>query len=190
MNELLSIDQLGHQQESHDPLLKKDYDPTFRMGAKGRKVAEVIGEIIPGKVIQYKTKGKWSTHQVLSYLLSITGPAKVYLSTYTASEDPLRQLVKHLQEGQITELFCVFDYRIKTYNGSAFQLIAHNCPNIALVKNHAKVMVVENEKWHLAVITSSNWNNNKRNEVGIIFTDKESAAFHRDWIMEEINGAK
>lgn len=160
-----------------------------RLGSPGKRVAEVIGPIVPGKIIHYKTKGKWSTHQVLAYLLSVTGPAAVYLSTYTASEDPIRYIVQSLQQGLITDLHCVFDYRIRTYNAAAFQLIQANCSNIGLVKNHSKVLVVQNDEWQLTAITSSNLNNNSRVEVGVLFTDPETAQFHRDWILDEIDGA-
>lgn len=123
MSSLLSIGDLQGHQEEQTTFLKEDAAFVFREGQRGQQVHQVLGELEPGKTIHYKTKGKWSTHQVMSYLLQYSGPAQVYLSSYTASEDPIRQIIKHLQEGDITELFCVFDYRVKTYNGSAFQLL-------------------------------------------------------------------
>lgn len=180
---------LHRNTEELSPVHRMEGDSLHRLGAPGKRVADVIGPIEPGKIIHYKTKGKWSTHQVLAYLLSVSGPAEVHLSTYTASEDPIRFIVQSLQQGLITDLHCIFDYRIRTYNAAAFQLIQANCSNIGLVKNHSKVLVVQNEKWQLTAITSSNLNNNARVEVGVLFTDPETAQFHRNWIKEEIDGA-
>lgn len=189
MSDLFSREELQGKVEDPTRVHRSAGESIHRLGSSGKKVAEVIGEITPGSIIHYKTKGKWSTHQVMSYLLDHTGPARIFLSTYTASEDPIRQIVKHLHDGIIQELHCIFDYRIKTYNPAAFQLISRNCPNIALVKCHAKVMVVMNDNWSLTAITSSNLNNNSRVEVGVLFTDAETAQFHSSWMKEEINGA-
>jgi len=156
---------------------------TFTLGGKRENVELVIGEIEKNEIKQFVTRAQWSNHELLEYILSFTGPAEVYLTTWSISENPVRVIVGLLEKKLITELHCVFDYRIRTQNANAFQLAENNFVHIKLVKCHAKIMVVVNEEWSVTVIGSANFNNNPRIESGVIFTDRKSAVFNRDWIL-------
>lgn len=152
------------------------------------QLKQTIGELRQDQVVQFCTGGRWSMHQLLNYTLLHTGPAKVWMTTWTITEEPMRALLSMIKEGLITELNAVLDYRIEKRKPEAFQLASNLISRIKLTKCHAKVLVVKNEDWNVSVVTTANFSKNPRIEAGVIFTDKESAAFHSQWIDDVIEG--
>lgn len=156
----------------------------------GNSLAELtksIDSLEPGTIVKYKSQGSWSMHELVSYILEQTGPADVYLSTWTISEDPARCLFNLKQKGLIRSLSCLFDYRIKVRAGEAFQLISSIADNIKLLKCHAKAAVIINDDHAVSVIGSSNFSKNPRVEAGTVFIDRTAAYFDRDWIMNLVD---
>lgn len=187
---LFAFKDLNYVSQSPDQArgLQADFEVTmFERGTTIKQLKKTVGEIQPGTVIQFCTGGQWSMHELLHYILLKTGPAKVCLSTWTITEQPLRTILDLHKRGLITELNCLFDHRIKERTPKAFQLAQGIVHKMKLTKIHAKVTVVENDQWGVAIIGSANLSRNPRIEAGVIFTDKVSAAFNRSWIMEEIN---
>jgi len=116
-------------------------------------------------------------YELLTFLLNITGPAKVYLSTFSISEASIRALNNAMDQGQITELYCLFDYTIKK-NKLQLLVFASNVANdIRLTPNHSKIILIENSTWKLTVVGSANMTPNPRKEAGVILTD-DSIFFH------------
>jgi len=147
-----------------------------------------IGELEPDQALQYATAGRWSMHQLLTYILNQTGPAAVWLTTWTITEEPMRAILHELRSGRIQELHAVLDYRIERRKPEAFQLASQIITRIKLTKCHAKVLVVQNTEWNVTVLGSANFSKNPRIEAGTIFTDKGSADFHKAWINDVIEG--
>ena len=56
------------------------------------------------------------------------------------------------------------------------------CKSLALVKTHAKVTVVLNETWKLAVIGSANYTENERYESGVITLNNDVVDMQLNWI--------
>lgn len=150
----------------------------------------LFGKIMPGTITEFCTAGEFSQHQVLQYLLTITGSANVYISTWTLKEEPARVLHFLRQTQKIKNLYCVFDYRIRTLDAKHFSFIEKSVTAYALTKCHAKVMVIEGERMSAAVVSSANFSNNPRIEAGYISCIDSSAAFHKAWIMDVIGGKK
>lgn len=140
----------------------------------------------PDAFFTYKTKGNYSAHEVLFYLLSITGPASVYISTWSISEKSLRILNNAIEDGLIADFYAVFDRRMSVRKESLTVFAKRIATHYAMVDCHAKVLVVENESYSFTVITSANMNRNKRIEVGVIINAVGVASFHKGWILEEI----
>lgn len=159
-----------------------------RLGKSLNELKETVGELVPDQAVQFATAGRWSMHQLLEYLLRKTGPCRVWLTTWTITEEPMRALLMLIREGLILELNAVLDYRIEKRKPEAFQLASNIITNIKLTKCHAKMLVLRNEHWHVTVMGSANLSNNPRIEVGVIFTDRATADFHENWISEVIAG--
>lgn len=147
----------------------------------------VIGKLTPNCHLHFMSKGEWSMHELLSYLLQQTGPARVYITTWTITEDPVAKLFLMKEQGLIQELHCILDYRIKDRKPKPFQFLEQTADRILLTKCHAKVTVIENETWQVAIIGSANYSKNPRIEAGIICTDKQISQFHKSWIEQQFD---
>lgn len=155
--------------------------------AKARsRVADVVGELVPGQTIHYASMGEWSSHDLLYHLLDVTGPAAVWVATWSITETPVRQLVDRLRAGAITDLHMLLDWRTRVRCPEAMQLAKANAATLRLANCHAKVTVVRNAAWAIAVVGSANYTNNPRIEAGVISTDPAAADFHQGWIAAEI----
>ncbi len=157
---------------------------------------ERIGTLIPPENIQMVSYGEWSTHDLLLFILNQTGPAKVYFTTWAISEFSIRQLYQLCQDGLITELRGLFDYRNGIHKPGALQLLRSLSDNICPAKCHAKVLLVFNDTWGVSILSSANMTENPRWEAGTICTDRDMCFPHMDWIDSVIqnelekNGSK
>jgi hypothetical protein len=137
----------------------------------------------------FASGGVWSTHELLFHLLSFTGPAKVFIATWSITEEPSRMLVHGLNSGLITELNGIFDIRVKQRAPETYAFAKHNFCNARLTVCHAKVTVIKNDLFNISIVGSSNYTNNPRIEAGVISTHKITADFHENWIMAELRNA-
>ncbi|MCK6649177.1 MAG: hypothetical protein L6Q66_05950 [Bacteroidia bacterium] len=153
-------------------------------------IKNVIGETSPGSFIEFCTAGEFSLHQLIQHLLTETGPADIYLSTWTLKEEPARVLYALKKAGLIKTLNCVFDYRIRTLDAKHFDFVQKILDSYTLTKVHAKVVSIIGENRSLAVSCSANMSNNPRIEAGVISCNSVSAEFHKTWITDVINGKK
>jgi len=194
---LFTKSELATTNDTADHLFPKSYRQPYNQPKTGNshqiiksrlELAATIGELVPDEAIQFSTGGRWSLHQLLEYVLHKTGPAKIWMTTWTITEEPMRVLLHLLRSGNITELHAVFDYRIEKRKPEAFQLASNILTRIKLTKCHAKVLVIQNEDWNVTVLGSANFSNNPRVEAGTIFTDRGSAEFNKGWINDLIEG--
>jgi exonuclease VII small subunit len=160
---------------------------TAKIGKARQRVQEVIGTLKMGKTVHFASMGEWSTHDLLFHVLKQTGPADVYLSTWSVSEDAIRQIIKKMNTGEIKLIKAVFDWRIKVRRPEAYEFAKYKIADIRLSSCHAKVTAIINDKWSVAIVGSANYTNNPRIEAGVISCDKVAADFHRSWIMAELN---
>jgi hypothetical protein len=157
------------------------------IGKANEKLHQVFGQVIDGQSIHYVSLGDWSTHDLLFFLLAQTGPAKVYFTTWAISEYAIRQLYQFIEHGLILELKGIFDYRNGIRKPAELQFLQKITTDIKAAKCHAKVTVIENDHWGISVVGSANYTRNPRIEAGVLCCDKTVAAFHRDWILNELS---
>ncbi|GAB3177605.1 phospholipase D-like domain-containing protein [Telluribacter humicola] len=149
-----------------------------------------VQQLQPGKSLHYLSRGLWSMHDLLFRVLELTGPADVALATWTITQEPVQMLVAGMEQGLIRSLSALFDVRVQIRNEDVYYYAQHNIARIGLAVCHAKVTVIENEAWHITINGSANYTNNPRIESGVITESREIAAFHRSWIIDEINQAQ
>ncbi len=157
------------------------------IGRANQKLEKIIGKISPDESCHFASMGDWSTHDLLFYLLQITGPARVYFTTWAISEYAIRQLYHFIEQGYILELKGIFDYRNGVHKPAELQFLKKITTDIKAAKCHAKVTVIENEKWGITIIGSSNYTRNPRIEAGVICSSRRVAEFHKNWIVNELN---
>ncbi len=146
----------------------------------------IIAHVEHDSMLSYINKAKFSAHNILLTLLSLTGPAQVYLASWAISEKPVRDILNALADGRITELYCLFDADVRGKNPKAYQLAEHNFKNMGHAKTHAKVIVIINDNWAVTVSSSQNLSNNMRWEQGTILENRETAEMYITWIADQI----
>ena len=157
------------------------------IGKANEKLHQVFGKVVDGQSVHYASLGDWSTHDLLFFLLEQTGPARVYFTTWAISEYAIRQLYQFIEHGLILELKGIFDYRNGIRKPAELQFLQKITTDIKAAKCHAKVTVIENDNWGISVVGSANYTRNPRIEAGVLCCDKTVAAFHRDWILNELS---
>jgi hypothetical protein len=137
--------------------------------------------------IYWVSNGNWSMHELLVALLSITGAADVYISTYALGETPGRIVAQLKSSGMIKTLHTVIDSRVDVRTANSFQLISAISDEVALVDTHAKVTAIVGDTMKIAVIGSANYTENNRYECGIITTNNKAVDMQIDWITKALN---
>ena len=152
-----------------------------------QRVEACLGPLDTSKITHYAQRGKWSTQDLIAWILKYTGPAELTLSSYSCSEEAARALIGLRHSGAVTRLSCFFSSRIFTYTPGPAQYLQRHCDLFATGSNHSKVIVVRNEGFDITAVVSSNLNKNSRREVGVIFPGKDIADYYFTWIMKDIH---
>jgi len=160
------------------------------VGKENAVCSEVIGKLEHDTVMQFVTKGEWSTHDLLFHILTQIGASEVTIATWSVSSPAVAQIANLLEAGMITKLNGLFDWRMKVRCPEAEQFLKYNCADIRLINCHAKVTVIRNKDWNITIVGSANLTNNPRIESGVIFTDKETADFNLEWMNGELKNGK
>lgn len=154
----------------------------FNMNARSRDLQHVLGTLAKDETVHMVTAGQWSLHQMIGHLLTLTGPADVWLASWSITENPMRQLVQLAEKKVIRSLTVLFDSRTPGQCPEAHQLALANIARIRLTHCHAKAVAILNDEWGISVSTSANLTVNHRIERYVISTHRSVAEFDRDWI--------
>lgn len=154
-----------------------------------KDIAAEIGEIKPGLIKPYFSNGKWSSHELLVYLLSITGPAELFISTFSIGEAAINTLFHLFQEKQIQSLEMLIDYTAKKHRIELLNFAENVGAKIHIDSNHSKIMLIKNDSWTISVIGSGNMTPNPRYEAGVIFTTPGTHSDYQNKLTEIFNQA-
>lgn len=131
-------------------------------------IAKLTGPILPGKVYSFMNN-EISVHEVLEHLLCVTGPAVLFLTSFSISELGIRSLLSLIEENRILRFQCLFDHTVRK-NKLPMLLFARELGEIRLTDIHAKELLLFNDQWNIVVSTSSNFNRIERHETFVIDT--------------------
>lgn len=177
-----------HSEQSPDMLKESAGLNRVFLSENYKQLNESLQTIEEGYTYHLVSLGRWSMHHLLFHLLKMTGPATVYATTWSISEDVVRHLVEAKKQGLIHEMTFIYDYRVRKYKPAAYFLSQEFFTSI-VTSCHAKVTIIESETHHLTIVGSANYTRNDRIEVGVIFTHKQTHDFHKNWIINEIQHA-
>ncbi len=131
-----------------------------------------LGEATPGIAKHFYSNGAFNLIQLVVYLLSQTGPAHVFLSTYSISIESLTVLRRLREKNQIIDIKFLIDNRVKSISPIPFELLSVSFPGqFRSCALHAKVALIWNERWNISVVGSQNATHNPKLERGVIHTD-------------------
>jgi hypothetical protein len=151
---------------------------------KSKTLIKSIGQLQNGKTTHYYSYGNFNLVRLLIHLLKQTGPANIFMTSYSFSQTSIEQLLNHRQKGNILSFRVIVDNRVKTMSPIPFQMLStafdYRCSSI-----HAKVALVWNDNWNITVVTSQNATDNPKLERGTIFTDIETFNFDKNALENE-----
>lgn len=154
------------------------------------KLVDAIGKIKNGEDVFFMNLGRWSAHDILFYLLSITGPADVYFTAWAISEKAARLMQSALDTKLIKNIYGVLDRRIEIRNPKVIAFVRNFSTNLVFVDCHAKLFVIENEQWKISILNTANLSNNLRIEAGQIYTNQDIAQLIKHKILDIIKTGK
>ncbi len=150
------------------------------------ELQSVINLVGKNTICFWVSDGSWSMHDMLVSLLNITGTAELFIATYAMSETPARIITQLKAAKQITRLTTILDNRVDTRSAGSFQLMKAMSDEMVMVDVHAKVTLIINENWQLAVIGSANYTENKRFETGIIAEANNVVELQKKWMLKAL----
>lgn len=191
MKPILDVTALLQETNDRDATRGKATAGSIALTVQDQRGAEVVADIVAcmknGRTVHFYTNGAWSMYELLVGLTEITGPCKVYLSTYALSETSARALHMLQNTGIIKELHCLIDNRIDTRSAGSFQLLQAIADRCVLAACHAKATVIVGKDVSVCIIGSANYTENKRIECGMGTTDRDACDFHMNWIKKQMN---
>jgi hypothetical protein len=121
-----------------------------------KTIKQHVGTIEPDMLhIPFFTQGKWSSHELILYMLSISGPATVTATTFSLSETTVIYFANAIKQGFITEFNLIINTSAKNMKTSQL-LFAQNIANsIYLLNVHMKIILIENQNWKIVINQSS-----------------------------------
>lgn len=129
-------------------------------------------------VVPFYDEGSgWQLYELLPTLLEETGPADVFISSFSISEEAIRMFSFETDRGNIIKLHCLFDYTTKKNKIDLMHFAANVSKDIRLSANHAKLLIIKNEEWTVCLVGSANLTPNPRLESGVIFTNEVAGFF-------------
>lgn len=174
-------------EESNSNVKQKPKRPWLMVSFESyAKFAQDFSTISPDCDYHIINHGSWSMHEFLLFLINkFTGPASLWITTWSISEKVIQQLVAAKMSGNIVSINFLFDYRVKKYRPAAYYL-AEKHFNCRLTSCHAKVTVIKGEKMDLTIVGSANYTRNNRIEVMILMPGTDEAEKHSKWINNRI----
>lgn len=125
------------------------------------------------------TRGQFSLTDMIVAILAKTGPAKLSISTWTAARADVETMLDLMRSGQVTGCRWLVD---QTFVRRAPELAAairerfgHDA--IRVTRTHAKFVLLESERWRVALRSSMNLNQNPRLESFQVGHDPELCDF-------------
>lgn len=108
---------------------------------------------------------------VIEKILSETGPAEIYISTFSTSEEFLRRIFRLRKRGWLMRATMLVDLKASRKTVNLYTFISGVFDDVYLAENHSKVILIKNAKWTVSICTSQNQTRGNRTESGMISTD-------------------
>jgi hypothetical protein len=133
------------------------------------------------------TKGQFSFIDIIEHCLTITGPARLQISTWTAAAADISSVLDLCRTKMLTDARWLVDLTFQRRSPELANQIRMTFGDdaIRVAKNHAKFILLDNDDWQIICRTSMNINFNPRFENFQIAHDPEMWQFHHG-IFDEI----
>lgn len=165
-----------------DSVRRKNVNREYNHEMRGESAARCIGAIEPGCEIFGITKGDFSMIDILRHVMSEIGPCRIDIGTWTAAAADIQIAFDLLKSDDILGMRWIVDrsfpQRQERYYMALLERFGQDC--VRLARFHAKFILMENERFSVAIRTSMNLNLNKRIEFYEISEGTEISGFLRE----------
>ena len=176
------------ERDSEDIGLKKDQSlPSFIADAE-KALTRAIGQLENGREHHFYSWGNFNLVRLISYLIKQTGPAHVFMTSYSFSQKSIEQLQNKISKWEILSFRVILDNRVRVMSPKPFQMIASSF-DYRCISVHAKVALLWNDAWKISIVTSQNATDNPKLERGTIFTDEQVFNFDLKVLENEFKRA-
>ena len=138
------------------------------------------------------TMGEFSLIDMIKSILDKTGPADLYIATWSAGIKDAHQVKWLADTNLITGLRLLTDHsyvnRQSKYAASITDLFG--AENIRTSEMHAKFVIIKNEHYSVTVLSSMNLNANKTCETYTIYENQEICDFYMNFINHHFDNMK
>lgn len=120
---------------------------------------------------QYHLGTGLHTLGLLGWILQQTGRADVYVSTFSTSDAFLSGFLRLRRRNLIANATLVADLKAARKTVQLYRLMQSCFDHVYLAQNHSKIVLVKNDNYQVAVISSQNQTYGDRAECTMITTD-------------------
>lgn len=110
---------------------------------------------------------------LLGWILEQTGPADVYVSTFSTSDAFLRGFYNLKKKNLVLKSVLLADLKASKKTYRLYKEMQQNFDAVYLSQNHSKVVLVQNDRWTVTVISSQNQTYGDRAECTLVTTYQE-----------------
>lgn len=140
--------------------------------SKGKSPSEILRQLATHPLQSHLGRGL-HTLGLLGWILAQTGPADVYVSTFSTSDAFIRGFHNLKKKGLVLKSVLLADLKASKKTYKLYKEMQQNFDAVYLAQNHSKVVLVQNDEWTVTVISSQNQTYGDRAECTIITTFQE-----------------
>lgn len=140
--------------------------------SRGKRVSSILKNLKIQPLQSYLGVGL-HTLGLLNWILQQTGPADVYISTFSTSEEFLSGFFNLKRKHLINHSVMLADLKASKKTVHLYQLMQNCFDSVFLGQNHSKIILVQNENWLVSVLSSQNQTYGDRNESTIVCTNPD-----------------
>ena len=140
--------------------------------SRGKTPSEILGQLSTHPLQSHLGRGL-HTLGMLGWILEQTGPADVYVSTFSTSDAFLRGFFNLKKKDLILKSVLLADLKASKKTYRLYKEMQRNFDAVYLGQNHSKVVLVQNDRWTVTVISSQNQTYGDRAECTIVTTSQD-----------------
>lgn len=140
--------------------------------SKGKRPSEFLMPLSTHPLQSHLGRGL-HTLGLLGWILEQTGPADVYVSTFSTSDAFLRGFHNLRKRNLVLRGVLLADMKASKKTYRLYKEMQQCFDDVYLAQNHSKVVLVQNESWTVTVVSSQNQTYGDRAECTVITTDQQ-----------------
>ena len=141
--------------------------------SRGRRVDEILRPL-SAQSSQYFLGTGLHTLGLLGWILSQTGKADVWVSTFSTSDAFCSGFLNLRKKGLVGKTSLVADLKASKKTIQLAKLMSSCFENVYLAQNHSKIVLVQNDRWTVSVISSQNQTYGDRAECTMVTTSQQA----------------